>query len=87
MKTPLLDNLGMTIRISDLAKYTTYRHWQNRYYGTGFCSRLWAQKIRPWLMPKRHAEIEQRYQNAKSAMHQSYLNAILEKMDDERKTD
>jgi len=75
----ILDNLGIVISMVDLPSWPLRSYLAGQLYGTNGIARIWCVYIRPWLMPKRQAEIEQAFEIAGNYVRHELLAATLEK--------
>ena len=74
----LLDNFGITIKLSELPIWPIYKIDYANLYGSSWLSRLWCQHIRPRIMPARQARYEKRYKESRAVFLQQHMNAVLE---------
>lgn len=79
------DNLGIQVRVSDLPTAQAHTLLSELMYGSGssrrlayVLSRLWCLKIRPWLMPRRQAQIEQAHSDLQELQQVLLLNAVID---------
>ena len=77
--TLMWDNLGIHINTADLPTAETHKAANRVYYGTHWLSRIYCQRLRPRLQPRKHAELKAAWQQAQHEHQQAFMLAVLEK--------
>ena len=77
--TMLLDNIGIRIKVEDLASWPIYHALRRQYYGTHWLSRLWCQCARKHLAPGTHRLIERAFDLSLALLQRQLLEAVLAK--------
>jgi len=75
----ILNNIGFSIDVSKLLTYPEYCRAVRKYHGVSFWSRLWAQKIRPKVMPLSDNIIRLSANIARFEHEIAFLNLIIER--------
>lgn len=85
----IFDNLGLHARVIDLPTYPVYRLCSDMMKGSGpsftlkgRLSRLWCNKLRPWLLPERQKLIEKAYKEIRLLQRQALLDHIIEQAEE-----
>ena len=78
----ILDNLGITINISELPSADLYAVVQNLHFGSGYLGRFYARNIRKFIAPKKHKQICIAWSQARLIHQQEVMNAVLKKGED-----
>lgn len=74
----LLDNIGITVAYSKLPSWPEYDEWSRRRFGDNWFTRVWCRHFRPWLLPKKHAEIDANFRDAQDKIRADLINAVIE---------
>lgn len=83
LQSPLiLDNLGITVNVSELKTYPIKRFFQDEVEGIGFLSKIWCGFIRPLLFPKRQKNLSKLYKLSTSLFQQEHLNELIHNAED-----
>ena len=75
----ILENLGITIKMSELPSADLYSVVRGIRFGSGHLGRFYARNIRPFIAPKKHEQICMAWSRVQLIRQQESLNAILEK--------
>ena len=75
----ILDNLGITIKMSELPNADLYAVVYELRFGSGHLGRFYARNIRQFIAPKKHEQICMAWSQARFIRKQEVLNAVLEK--------
>ncbi len=80
--TVLANNIGLRVSVQSLPSAALVARARRLMYGGNFVSRLWAQRIRPWLQPGLQDEIEMCWEDARRIQRREFFDALLEGDDD-----
>jgi len=75
----ILDNLGITIEMATLPSWPLRNYLSGQLFGRNRLTWFWCVYIRPWLMPKRQAEIQEAFEIVGNHVRQELLAAVIEK--------
>lgn len=74
----ILDNVGLRVDLKAWPFAPLYVLARDAKFGRGWLSRLWAQRVRPWLCPARQVLIDEAYAAAVLQRRQWFLNTVTE---------
>jgi hypothetical protein len=75
----MLDNLGITIKMSELPSADLWAAIYELRFGSGHLNRFYVRNIRPFIAPRKHEQVCMAWSQARFIRQQEVLNAILEK--------
>ena len=78
----ILDNLGITIKMSELPSADLWAAVYELRFGSGHLSRFYVRNIRPFIAPRKHERICMAWSQARFIRQQEVMTAILEKGED-----
>ncbi len=73
----LLDNVGLTIHITELPTHKIHSYCYDLMYGADYLSRLWCKYIRPIVAPNAHELIKTTYEEAVSLFQIDIINETI----------
>jgi len=75
----MFENLGIWIDIKTLPSWELYSLMREIRFGSGFCGRLWAKKLRPFIQPDKHNKICLAFTYIQGIHQQNLMDAIFER--------
>lgn len=75
----ILENLGITVKMSELPSAGLYNLVREEWLGSWFYGRFYALRLRPLIEPNKHQRIRALWEQIQTTRTQEMINAVLEK--------